>query len=110
MERQDIEEVLLNLGMPAGIKGFKYIPEVVMLLDDGWDKVSMNRVYLKVGTTYGDKMQNVERTIRHALSVIRERGDKESVNLYLGKYGNNKNTLHHLCYVLRNDTSKGGVA
>lgn len=110
MTRGTVEGVLLELGIPVGVKGFQYIPDAVMLLDSGWDKVSINRIYLKIATMYGDKPKNVERTIRHALIMARKSGRDTLVWQYLGEHPRNKASLYFLYYALSSRRTEGGVA
>lgn len=75
---------LLDMGMPANIKGFQYIAEAMELFeaDEIWSmKISM--LYYKLSMMYNTTSSAVERSIRHAFSVVLTRGKLGTVEKYL---------------------------
>lgn len=110
MTRETVEKILMELGIPVKVKGFRYIPDAVLLLDDGWDKAAMEKVYMKIAMVHGDKFQNVERAIRHALTMARKSGRDNLVRQYLGEHPQNKASLYFLYYSLASQEKGGGAA
>lgn len=85
MNRQKIENVLINMGIPVSIKGFRYIVDAVLI----WDKekkVKMTKyLYPQIAKLNGDTPNRVERAIRHAFQVARNTESKrEIVAYYIG--------------------------
>lgn len=86
INRKYVEDVLLKLGIPANIKGFKYITDAVMLLDEEeWRNPKYTALYYTIGKMNGSTATRTERAIRHAFSVARScKGDYELVEHYIG--------------------------
>lgn len=76
---------LLEMGMPANIKGFQYIAEAMELMEMektrywGW----MTALYWKLSEMHDDTPSRVERAIRHAFSIVLTKGYLEAVEKYL---------------------------
>lgn len=76
---------LLEMGMPANIKGFQYIAEAMELMEMektrywGW----MTALYWKLSEMHDDTPSRVERAIRHAFSIVLTKGCLEAVEKYL---------------------------
>lgn len=61
---------LVEMGMPADIKGFQYIVDAMCLFEEKeWRTGKTTVLYYKIGEINGVKPQNVERSIRHAFEV-----------------------------------------
>ncbi len=86
ISRKYVEDVLLKMGIPANIKGFKYITDAVMLLDEKeWRNPKYTALYYTIGKINGSTATRTERAIRHAFSVARScKGDYELVEHYIG--------------------------
>lgn len=77
-------KALMKMNMLANIKGFRYIVEAMELFeaDEIWStKLSM--LYYKLSMMYGTTPGAVERSIRHAFSVVLSKGNSEVVETYL---------------------------
>lgn len=78
---------LIEMGMPANIKGFQYIAEAMELIgtEVRWRPGTGNvtRLYQKLAEIYGDTPSRVERAIRHAFSIVLTSGYLEAVEKYL---------------------------
>lgn len=99
MEKK-IEDALIAMGIPAGISGFDFIKEAVLILDRDGMKVKWTGVYAEIGNKYGKTPSQVERAIRHAFEVARSvRGDYDSVNHYIGF--SNTNNASSICLLYR---------
>lgn len=86
MNRAKIEDVLLAMGVPAGIKGFNYIADAVGIFDERGTNISITKeLYPAVAEKNNTTPSRVERAIRHALERVRSyRGNPDIVNHYIG--------------------------
>lgn len=77
-------KALIEMGMPANIKGFQYIVEAMGLFeaDEFW-KVKTSILYYKLSMMYNTTPGAVERAIRHAFSIVLTKGELEAVKNYL---------------------------
>lgn len=76
---------LIEMGIPADIKGFHYIVDAMCLFDED---VSLMRgritcLYDKLADMNDDTYARVERAIRHAFSVVLTKGYLDAVEKYL---------------------------
>jgi two-component system response regulator (stage 0 sporulation protein A) len=83
--RDDVIDILLRLGIPAGSKGFCYIHDAMELLDEDPYYISG-----KIGCLYGKVAKHrqatpaqVERSIRHAFETSIAEGNRDAVEHYL---------------------------
>lgn len=98
MERAKIESVLLNLGVPSSIKGFRYITDALMLLDvEGWEAPYWTELYRVVGEMNQTTASRTERAIRHAFDVCRKHSrDAKTLEYYIGMDNKNSGSLSQL--------------
>ena len=83
LSREKVEAVLFKMGMPANVKGFGYIVDGVLLLEED-SKIKTTYLYFKVAQQHGTTGQRVERAIRHAFDIVRScRGDYDVVKIHL---------------------------
>ncbi len=86
----DLEETVSNImheiGVPAHIKGYRYLRSSILLSIDSPDMISsVTRVlYPTVAKKYNTTSSRVERAIRHAIEVAWDRGDIDVLNSYFG--------------------------
>lgn len=79
---------LLEMGMPADIKGFHYIVDAMTLFEkEEWRKGKITALYAEIARKNKTNFSSVERAIRHAFFVIITKGELKIVEKYL--------TLHH---------------
>lgn len=98
MEKK-IEDVLVEIGVPAGISGFDFIKEAVLILDRDKKIIKWTEAYAEIGNKYGKTASQVERSIRHALGVARSaKGDFDEVNRYIGFVNTNNSSSISLLY------------
>ena len=66
-----IRDTLLKLGFSPTNKGFKYIVDAVMIIEDNEDAAynTVKQIYVPVGEKYGVNYPTVERCIRHAVEA-----------------------------------------
>lgn len=99
MNRQIVENTLMEMGMPATLKGFTYITDAVMLLDTlEWKSPKWTALYYKIAAINNDTPTRVERAIRSAFVSTRNRVvDYDIIEHYIG-FANceNSSSLLHL--------------
>lgn len=86
MNRAKIEDTLIAIGVPAGIKGFNYIADSVEYMDKNGEDISITKeLYPEIAKKRKTTPSRVERAIRHAFGVARSgRGNHEVVEKYIG--------------------------
>lgn len=98
MNRKQVEDTLIRMGMPAAVKGFKYIVDAIMCMDSGEWNGSIVGLYESVAEEFNTTATSVERAIRHAFDRVRNNGDFEMVSKYIGftneANGNSLNMLY----------------
>lgn len=84
MENKVINAIV-EMGVPADIKGFKYIVQAVCMFEkDGKLIGKTTELYEKVAEMNGVTECSVERAIRHAIERAMEIGNKVAIEKYLG--------------------------
>lgn len=99
-------KALLEMGMPANIKGFKYIVDAMCLFAKDETLVGgKTTLYWEIAQKNNDKDMRVERAIRHAFSVVLTKGNSEVAKKYLATQNTtNGNLLATLFYRLQQET------
>lgn len=106
MNRAKIEDVLLAMGVPAGILGFNYIVDAIQIFDErGTDIQITKELYPEIAKKNNTTPPRVERAIRHAFEVVRSRkGNPEVVEKYIGFTNcNNSSSLKQLYMMLKRE-------
>lgn len=82
----DITNILLEIGMPAHIKGYQYIREGIMMsfADQNMLHYITKFLYPGIAKKYHTTSSSVERTIRHAIEVAWRRGNMETLEEVFG--------------------------
>lgn len=83
--RNRIINALIELGLPANVKGFKYITEIVneYAKDESLMSGKLEVLYYMLGKKEEASPQMVERNIRTSFGIIYKEGDQEAVKKYL---------------------------
>ncbi len=106
MNRAKIEDTLLAMGVPAGIKGFTYIADAIQIFDERGTNIGITKeLYPTIAKKNGTTPSRVERSIRHALAAGRDcRGKYETINHYIG-FANcqNSSSLKQLHMMLKRE-------
>lgn len=80
---REIQDVLLCIGVPANLSGFKYITYAVQLIlanpEESTIKI-VDGLYADVGRKYATNSSRVERCIRHAIVTAWQRGNMEYIS------------------------------
>ncbi|HBG12137.1 MAG TPA: hypothetical protein DDX68_10775, partial [Clostridium sp.] len=66
MIKDRAKDVLIKMGMPSSILGFKYIPDVMELFEAGYENAKITALYVDIGKKHNSTGSRVERAIRHA--------------------------------------------
>jgi len=109
MKRELVEKVLMEMGMPVKLKGFKYITDAVMLLDTPeWRNPKWTAMYYKIAAMNQDSASKVERAIRNAFATTRNRvSDYEKIEHYIGFTNcENSNSITFLYMNLKKDVEE----
>lgn len=109
MNRAEIEDILLAMGVPAGIKGFNYIADAVEIFEERGTDISITKgLYPKIAEKNSTTPSRVERAIRHAFEIARScKGDYEVVNHYIGFINcKNSSSLKQLHMMLKREKSE----
>lgn len=91
MNRNKVEDVLFAIGIPANVKGFKYIVDAMEIIERDGCTISITGVlYPEVADMNRTTPSRVERDIRHAFETANsERGDYEVFEKYIGHINTN---------------------
>ena len=79
---KEIQEILLQIGIPANLLGFAYITravQVTLIKPDALQHI-MKGLYTEVANEYHSTPVKVERTMRHAIEVAWTYGNAEYIN------------------------------
>lgn len=79
-----ITSVLHEMGVPAHIKGYHYIRHAVELVVENIDMLSAvtKKLYPAVAEEFNSTPSRVERSIRHAIEVVWDRGNQKALKKY----------------------------
>lgn len=101
MNRVKIEDALLTMGVPEGIKGFNYIADAVEIFDERGTNISITReLYPAIAEKNNTTPSRVERAIRHAFERIRSYGGApEIVSHYIGMDNRNNSGSLKMLYI-----------
>lgn len=82
----DVTNILLEIGIPAHIKGYQYIREGIMMAF--YDRNMLHYItkflYPSIAQKYKTTSSSVERTIRHAIEVAWRRGNIDTLEEVFG--------------------------
>lgn len=86
MNRAKIEDTLLAMGVPAGIKGFAYIADAIEIFDKIGTNIGITKeLYPAIAERNDTTPSRAERAIRHAFEHARSyRGNPDVINHYIG--------------------------
>lgn len=85
MNRNKVEDVLFAMGIPANHKGFNYIVDAMEVIEKEDYTVSATKVlYPAIARKRKTTAGGVEAAIRHDLEDVRENGNQEVLEKYIG--------------------------
>ncbi len=81
-----ITEILHQIGVPAHIKGYRYVREAIRLTVENPEMLnSVTKIlYPTVAKNFKSTSSRVERAIRHGIETAWDRGDVDVLNSYFG--------------------------
>ena len=81
-----LSHMLLELGVPASIQGYKFIREAVLIIMQDPDKITgiVKLLYPQIARKFNSSGSRVERAIRHAIEVSWYRRRFEHINSVFG--------------------------
>ena len=84
--RREIEAIMVDIGVPAHIKGYRYLVWAVQLAvkDETMIDAITFGLYPAVAEQFDTSSSKVERAIRHAIEVAWDRGDLDTLQKYFG--------------------------
>lgn len=104
--RNRVINALIELGLPANKKGFRYIVEIVSEYEKDESLMSgkLEVLYYMIGKKEGVSSQAIERNIRTSFGIVYENGNPDAVKKYLPfQNRTNGNSLATLYYRLRQE-------
>lgn len=103
MERE-ITDVMLDMGVPAHLNGFRYLRKAIMMCMEDMELVSSvtKLLYPEVAKLFKTTDQKVERAIRNAIEVSWERGNEDTFQELFGySYQDGRNRPTNSEYIAR---------
>ena len=84
--KQTVTNILHEIGVPAHIKGYKYLRESIIIVVNDMDVINAitKELYPRVADTFQTTPSRVERAIRHAIEVAWDRGDLDTLQRFFG--------------------------
>lgn len=81
-----VTQIMLDLGVPAHLKGYHYLREAILLSEGDIEIVSSvtKLLYPEIAKTFKTTDQKVERAIRNAIEVSWMRGNMETISALFG--------------------------
>ena len=102
MNQKNIEEILLRMGIPASVLGFRYIVDAILFLDkEGTEDLKYTYLYYKIAKKNNSTIERVERAIRHALSIARKKIENHKLVEYYIGFTNTSNSSSLRLFYLR---------
>lgn len=79
-----ITQIIQELGIPAHIKGYRYVRQAVELVIKDMDLLGAvtKELYPQVAEEFDSTSSRVERAIRHAIDVVWQRGNQKALKKY----------------------------
>ena len=91
---------LLEMGMPADVKGFDLIVDAMEMFQSEETRNGKTTVlYMMLAKKNNATASRVERAIRHAFSVVLTKGDSKKVEKYLTLQQTTNGNLLHVLYI-----------
>lgn len=83
---QMISHMMLDMGVPAHLKGYRYVRTAVLMAEEDMKVVGSvtKLLYPEIAKRYNTTDGKVERAIRNAIEISWERGNKETFEYLFG--------------------------
>lgn len=81
-----VSSVMHGIGIPANVKGYRYLREAVMIAVNDMDIMNAvtKELYPEISRKFGVTSTSVERAIRHAIGLAWNRGNPCELQKYFG--------------------------
>lgn len=81
-----VTEIILDMGVPAHLKGYHYLRKAILLSEEDMEVVSSvtKLLYPEIAKIYKTTDQKVERAIRNAIEVSWVRGNAKTIESLFG--------------------------
>ena len=81
-----VTAIIHEIGVPAHIKGYQYLREAIIIAVEDMEVINAvtKILYPEVAKRFNTTASRVERAIRHAIEVDRDRADLETLQKYFG--------------------------
>lgn len=81
-----VTEIIHEIGIPAHIKGYRYVREAIILAVNNAKMIDAitKELYPQVAKAFNTTPSRVERAIRHGVEVAWDRGDIDVLDKYFG--------------------------
>ena len=81
-----VTEIIHEIGVPAHIKGYRYLREAIILAVKNRELIEAitKELYPQVAETFQTTPSKVERAIRHAIEIAWDRGDLDTLQRFFG--------------------------
>ncbi|MCM1135098.1 MAG: sporulation initiation factor Spo0A C-terminal domain-containing protein [Clostridium sp.] len=88
-KEQLISRMMLDMGVPAHLKGYRYVRAAVFMAEEDMKVVGSvtKLLYPEIAKRYNTTDGKVERAIRNAIEISWERGNKRTFELLFGYCG-----------------------
>lgn len=86
MNRNKVEDIILEIGIPANTKGFGYIVDAMDIFEEKGHQIPITKIlYPEIAKRNNTAPQIVERGIRYAFAIAKNaRDDYEGFKKYIG--------------------------
>ena len=86
MDKNKVEKILSEIGIPASVKGFDYIADAMEVFEEHGHRISITGfLYREIAKRNKTTPSRVERAIRHAFDIASStRGDRDNFEKYIG--------------------------
>lgn len=81
-----VSSILRELGMPAHVKGYRYVREAIIIAVNDTDMIHAvtTALYPSVAKRFNTTPSRVERAVRHSIELTWDRGDLDTLQKYFG--------------------------
>lgn len=96
-----LHDTIKEMGIPANVKGYRYIQEAVLLSIDNprmLDRIT-KYLYPAIAKEFDTTPQRVERAMRHAIGVVFEKGNMDKINEVFGKIALRKGKIENSKFI-----------
>lgn len=86
MVEQMVSNMMLDMGVPAHLKGYRYVRAAVLMAEEDMKVVGSvtKLLYPEIAKLYNTTDGKVERAIRNAIEISWERGNKQTFEYLFG--------------------------